>query len=466
MMIPIVGGGKESSVVAHNAERTVNWYPEIDKRGKSGVILRPMPGARKIGAAGGGPIRGMVLHLDHAYIVSGNEIWMVSANGRISKIGTIRTSAGPVSMASNGIHVMLVDQSSTGWIISGAAEAIEISDVDFGGSKQVAFIDGYFVVNRPGTGSFYISGLYDGFSWDALDYATAEFDPDTLISIAAHREDLWFFGQYTTEPYYNSGDADFPFAKRQGATIHWGCAAPFSVKMVDNELMWISRNRDGWGQIIRSSGYQPQIVSTRALENKMAGYTITNATATTMRWRGHNFYIITFPSDDVTWVWDAESMEWFEWSTYGLGRHLSSDILFATGVHYAGDFRNGNVYILDDNQYTDDGLEIERIRTTRHFSTENKSMFWHNLEIDMERGTGTTIDPGSDPQIQLRVSDDGGRTYTAVPYASMGKIGEYLIRKKFYRLGASRDRVYEIRCTDPAYTAMVAAYAEVSTGAW
>lgn len=463
MIVPILGGSAESRAIVHSVERTVNWYPEINKRGKGELALLPMPGCRKAGTIGSGPLRGAIMHNGNAYIVSGNEIWRTAYLGQEKRIGIINSSAGPVSMASNGIHVGLVDQTGTGYLIN-MDDVLEITDADFEGSKQVVFLDGYFIVNRPSSGSFYISGAYDGTSWNALDYATAEFSPDYLVAMAAHNEDLWLFGEYTTEIFYNSGNNDFTFSKRQGTTLDWGCAAQHSVQSVDNELIWLSQSKDGWGQVIKSTAYQPKIISSRGLEERIAGYTLSSAFAFTLRWRGHNFYVLTFPADKATHVWDAQSGEWFEWSTYGLGRHLANAILFVGGTHYVGDYRNGNVYTLESNQYTDDGLEREHIRVTRHISKENKNIFWRKLELDMEKGTGNASE--SDPQAQLRVSDDGGRTFHAVPPVSIGKIGEYHIRQNWYRLGASRDRVFEIRSTDPVFASIVNGYAEIEVGAW
>ena len=65
---------------------------------------------------------------------------------------------------------------------------------------------------------------------------------------------------------------------------------------------------------------------------------------------------------------------------------------------------------------------------------------------------GLNSGQGSDPQVMLRWSDDGGHTFSNEHWKSMGAIGKYGKRTIWRRLGATmkiRDRVYEVSGTDP-----------------
>jgi hypothetical protein len=84
----------------------------------------------------------------------------------------------------------------------------------------------------------------------------------------------------------------------------------------------------------------------------------------------------------------------------------------------------------------------------------------HTLQLDCESGVGLNLGQGSDPQVMLRFSDDGGHTWSNEHWKSMGKIGEYYKRVMWRRLGMTtklRDRVYEVSGTDPVKIAIMGA---------
>jgi hypothetical protein len=68
---------------------------------------------------------------------------------------------------------------------------------------------------------------------------------------------------------------------------------------------------------------------------------------------------------------------------------------------------------------------------------------------------------GYDPQIMLRMSDNGGHIWTGYKTARIGKTGEYKIRPRWDRLGTSRDRIFQISMTDPVKCVIVDAFADI-----
>jgi hypothetical protein len=89
----------------------------------------------------------------------------------------------------------------------------------------------------------------------------------------------------------------------------------------------------------------------------------------------------------------------------------------------------------------------------------------HSLQLDCESGTGLVTGQGSNPEIMLRWSDDGGHTWSNEHWSPMGKIGEYFKRVFWRRLGMTlklRDRVYEVSGTDPVKMVIVGAELIVS----
>ncbi len=137
---------------------------------------------------------------------------------------------------------------------------------------------------------------------------------------------------------------------------------------------------------------------------------------------------------------------------------------YFNGEHLVGVFEDGRVYALDLGAYTDDGDPIIRTRRTATNNANGLRMFFSSLEIDMETGVGLATGQGSDPQMMLRYSDDGGHTWSNQKTATIGKVGQYGARCKFNRLGAGRNRVWEISMSDPVKFAVFGAFAEGEPG--
>ena len=88
---------------------------------------------------------------------------------------------------------------------------------------------------------------------------------------------------------------------------------------------------------------------------------------------------------------------------------------------------------------------------------ERNRVLNHWLQIEFKPGQGNATGSGSDPSALLRWSSDGGFTWPGVRTLKLGKIGEYTRRAIARRLGAPRDRVYEVTVSDPVNRDVVGA---------
>ena len=75
-----------------------------------------------------------------------------------------------------------------------------------------------------------------------------------------------------------------------------------------------------------------------------------------------------------------------------------------------------------------------------------------------------SLTPGWDPQIMLRISNDGGKTWGNEHWRSAGKLGEYRKRVIWNRLGQGRRRVLEVVMTDPVPFRITGCYLDSMTG--
>jgi hypothetical protein len=368
--------------------------------------------------------------------------------GCINKVSMSHNDAGPSQL-------VIVD-GTNGWIYTTTGGLVEITDDDFYPSRVVDFQDQYFVFIRDGTGQWFLSNLNDGTLYTATDIATAEGDPDNLVSLISQRRELWLFGAETIEIWYNSGSGSPPFSRYEGGFIERGCAAAFSVAEDDNSIFWLGEDRIFY----RADGYQPVRISQHGIEEALRKYTvIDDACALIYTMAGHKFYVCTFPAEDHTWVYDIATKLWHERQSFGMGRWRVSTHIEAYGKHLVGDFQDGKIGELDLDTYQEYGVTMQGRATGSVIHADRTRVSHRKFELDIESGIGLTTGQGSDPQIWLEWSDDGGRTWSArKPFRSMGKLGEYRKRLRWTRMGSARERIFSVVVSDPVKRSILAAH--------
>lgn len=85
------------------------------------------------------------------------------------------------------------------------------------------------------------------------------------------------------------------------------------------------------------------------------------------------------------------------------------------------------------------------------------------FQVVLQAGVGLSTGQGSDPQLMLRWSDDGGHAWSNEHWVTAGALGTYRTRAIWRRLGNSRGRIYEVSGSDAVLVALIEA--DVETGA-
>lgn len=475
-----IGPSYTSQSVNVDCQRCVNLFPEINALGtgkeREVASLVPTPGLRLLVTLPESPVRGLWCASNgELYAVGGSKFYSLDSNFAATERGSLNSSSGYVSMADNGTYVVFVDGTDGyTWNMSTDTYA-EITDPDWPGADLVTYQDGYFIFNEPESQNWFISGIND-ITIDPLDFAPAEGNPDNVVGVISANQNVYVFGDKSLEVFYNSGDADFPFTRIQGAVVDIGCSAPFSIAKISGLVFFLGGDANGTGIIYQSEGYHPRRISTSSIEaviKDMSAENIASSKGWTYQKGGHVFYCLNLTGTRSTWVYDATTQFWHE-RTYTdlwfLDRHRADNHSVAYGISVVGDYSNGNIYELDPDTYYDevtDGVHtaIARIRTAPHLTKGLKFVRHNSFELDLETGVGLSgTSQGSDPQAMLRWSDDGGHTWSNEYWVAIGKIGKYRTRAKWNRLGSARDRVYEIRITDPVKVVLIGAEIEVEEG--
>jgi hypothetical protein len=344
----------------------------------------------------------------------------------------------------------------------------EITAEGFPGGNTVTFLDGYFIVNAPNTRQFYLSQLYDGFTWNALSFASKEAYTDTLEAVAVDNSCLVLLGFISQEYWQNIGAFPFPLLRIPGSPTDMGVAARWSVARCNGELIYLGRARRGGLSVVTIRNYRPVTVSTPDLDFLFNEYVNPgDAIAFSYRQNGHEFYQINFQQQGVTWLYDATSEVWSTLLSGATTRHYAN---FGCQFDFhviVSDYRNGNLYILDPAAYTDNGDLIARELITPHFfaNTSFNNLHIYRLRLDMEQGGGLNDGQGQTPQVMLQVSRDGGYTWGDEMWATCGSQGNFLSRAEWRRLGVSRNYVFKFRITDPIKTVLIGAAAYATQAA-
>lgn len=467
MKVPIVGPSYQMDAVSFDCQRTVNMFAILSESGTSKDVaaLRLCPGYKKYAEAGGGPGRGgITTGRKRGFVVSGFGFYEINKDGTASLLGTLDTSVAWISMAENGDQVMIVD-GPNGYIFTQSTNVFaKITDEHFPGGNVVNFCGGYFVVNKPLSPDAYISGLYNGFLWDPLDKTTVSANPGNIVGHITDRGGIWFFKGDSAEVYENTGNADFPFERVPGAIIPTGCEAAHTIKAVDNTLVWLGVDKQGRGVVWKAEGYNAVRISTQAIEKKIAE---SDEREESYSWvyhqQGHVFYCLQVKGLDTTLVYDFSTKLWHERqyldrTLNAYKQHRGAAHFFFDNKNLILDRENGNIYELSLDIYDFDGEPQVWTRISPHYELERALIAHNKLELDCEVGRGLQSGQGSDPQIMMRYSNDGGRTWSAEIWRSLGKVGQYLRRVSWHRLGVARDRVYWLSGSDPVFFQMNAAY--------
>jgi hypothetical protein len=323
-------------------------------------------------------------------------------------------------------------------------------------------MNGRFIANMPGGQSFYVSEVLDGGYWDALNVQTADSNPDKTIGLITTHAELVVFGELTGEIFYDSGTYPAPYVRVASGVFEVGCVSPYSIARIDNSVVWLGKSSTGYGIVYRLNGFTPQRISTFSIEYAIQAMTdITDAIAFTYQQDGHHFYCLNFPIGGRSFVYDLNTQMWHERASVVDGsftRWEAQEYAFFDNKHLVCDYNEGSIYSLSLDGYTYGTTPLKWVRSFTAPASDMRRVIHHKLSLSYEGGTGL-ID-GTEGQIVMRFSDDGGHTWAAENAKGMGKLGNYQNRVYWHRLGMTkgRPRIYELSGTTAVKTVLIAAY--------
>lgn len=370
------------------------------------------------------------------YAVVGHDLHLIGPDGSSSVIGSIPGS-GRVRMQDNGTQLAIC-AAPNGYVLSGGSI---VSPADLPAVSDVAYIDSYFVWTIYDSDQAIYSALGDGTSYDLLDIFSAEGSPDGLVGLINDHRELLMCGEETIEVFYNAGGADDAFQRQGNAFIERGVFSRDTIVKIDNGVHFFGNDRI----VYRLDGYSPIRISTHAIEYHLAR--ATEAWAFTYTQEGHKFYVLC--TDQGTWAYDMATGAWHERRSYQMVNYRAGFAVIAWGEPMLGANDNGTLWRPNLDLYTEDGEPIISSVDLPTVERERQLLNFYCFELYCETGVGLATGQGSDPQVMMTYSDDGGRTWSNEMRRSLGAIGKYQHRAIWRSLGQFRQRQIRLTISDP-----------------
>jgi len=338
----------------------------------------------------------------------------------------------------------------------------EVTDSDLETPNAVAVLNNQAIYDGDNA-RWCTSDVGDASSITAANYASAESSPDNLLRPYVYDQILYLFGEKTTETWYNSGVGNPPFDRIEGGIFTIGLAAIHSTAHNDNNLYFLGDDNKVYRLPTKQS------VSDIALTHAIESYTaVADAIGLCYSFENQNFYQLTFPSENKTWVYSEPTNQWIELLS-GNGRYFGNSHAYAYRKNLIADYRNGNIYELDINAFDDNGTTVKRIRETGAIhgglvGAPGKRIEMNRFELIMEVGVGVSAGQGIEPVVMLSYSDDGGKTFSTERWGNIGHLGDYLRKVEWHGLGSFESRIIRISISDPVQLSIHSAAADIEVG--
>ena len=347
------------------------------------------------------------------------------------------------------------------WDIS-LSTVSKITDVVFagyeaqdGGVLAVTSIDGYFVycTKQDVFKSSLVSAPDKGTGFDALDYAQAEFSPDTNVTVGHLHGELYVFGQLTIEIWSNVGGVGFPFQRIDGATIEKGLGFGFAdpPRKLDNSFIFIGAGEGESYSVWQVSGGG----SAKKLSTKYIDELIATVQSTTFSYqKGGKFFYGTTTSDGTCFLdltataltqipaWhkrqispiDSDSLGNLDLSRWGpeIGITYGHEKIIVDGRYYldSNTFSNTS-YVTDYSVFpfpvTEETNPTTRIFTAPYLQGEGDDVYVSRVELRMKTAVGdssASSEADRNPTVLMEVSDDQGRSWNSFGSRAIGRSGK------------------------------------------
>lgn len=463
--INFTGGDYQHKSRPLTKQHTRNFWPQQvpNQKAKSNYILTPFYGLKEWKTTNYNKNRGEVETNGIFYRVVDTSLVKVSEDGTHTYLGYISGSSKCV-FAPLGNQLVIANGNGLIYIYDGTTLSLN-TDPNLGLPKSVTVLNNQAIYDTGSGQGFDVSDVGKPGVINGLNNASAEIFPDNLVRPYSYSETLYLFGLKTTELWWNSGEGNPPMDRIQGATLRVGLGAFYSVAENPDYIFLFGSDK----QVHTLTGGTTSVdtvISTPAMAEEFEKYSVTSdAEGWTMQLGGQWFYVLTFPNQDITWLYPVGG-EWFQWGSGSTGRIRADGYVNVFNKHIVSDHQSGNLYELDASVYTDVGETIIRTRDTAPLhggliQADGKDFELNEVIFFLETGIGLLEGQGSNPSMAISFSKDGGKTFGTERFVKVGKLNDGRIVARIKNCGRFNSCVIRIRVSDPIYWCIYNGVAEL-----
>ena len=456
--IPLIGPTYTNRSLPVSSQVTQNFYIEFNPQGNEFISFNPFPGLKPF-STGSGVNRGMGRLDDVLYTVSGNTLFKISTVGVQTSIGTI-DGAERCKLAEDQVGNLIIATGTGKPFQYDGTTLTRGTDIDLPNASTVTYINRRMVYDG-GNGDIAFADLSDPLVVNSANVIIAESKPDDMKAVFAYKQQVYGFGAKSVQPMYNSGTGNPPYTFILNATQEIGIDAIHSIGSNNKFVYFLGSDLI----VYQISGLALNPIGNPAIGQEISKYSRTDdAYGMCFTLDNQNFYLLSFPTGNQTWLFNEESGMWtnLAFGTDG-SQHLISDYQFIYGKHLVADRRSGNIYELDFETFTDNGDLIQHRRDTISinggtFGREGAKVFMDRLELMIETGTSLVT---AESQIIMQYSDDNGRTFSSERFRPIGVQGDFTHKLEWFGLGDFYNRTFRFTMSDNIKWVLLSAHADM-----
>lgn len=377
----------------------------------------------------------------HMIAVIDDGVFTISSDLAIAKVASLNTSAGNVFIAENDAGQIAIADGLNIYIYDYIHDSFTVPTIDFL-PVYVAFQDTYFIAADGRTNQWRLSDNNNGNSWpaDAQHVGSLQTKPTNTVACVPLDRQLFIFGQTVAEPWYDVGATLFPYQRSNFYNVDFGCISPETIATGFSKLVWLASNEKSGYAIMYSQGGVPQKISNDGLDFLFARLTNPqDSFGYLFRLDGHEYYVLTFRTDNLTYAYDFNTQMFFTLTDENLNHHIAKRVTFFNNKNYFVSFVDGNLYEMSSDFNTYDGKTIPRSRIITPKRLPNSDRFIvPNISLTLEEGVENAVQ-----KALLSLSRDSGESWGNVMATKLNPYGKRESYLQFWQLGMGNDMTYK-----------------------
>lgn len=373
------------------------------------------------------------------YMVAGESLYRLNNDGSATVLGNI-FGTDFCTFASTIYHIAICANGRLYLYDGTLLTNVDIPDGNL--ATDVTSLDNYFIIGITNSNRFY--WIEPGeITINGLSFISAERNPDDIVSVYALGDELWVIGQSTAEVFSSSGDINAPFVRISGRVYVSGTVDKHTVtRALKNTLpclIWVTPSKE----VVLCQGV-PDKISNESVEEILKRATVFRSWSfTTNR---HDFYVLN--TDVASLVYDITANLWYRWASYQKDFwNATSGVHINDTVYCVTDF-DGKIYKLSYDVTDSDGEYL--VCEVGGFIPNNGRNPVGCNDVTLFMNTGSANSYAANPFVELRWSDDNGKSWSGYVQGATGSQGLYNTIVSFRSLGLIRrpGRRIEIRFSE------------------